>query len=370
MLASPAQQISLGNITSPAALAVALKAQQNCENQANDEVLQTVVGTVENALMSLPVIGTIAGVGVAKEHFIDNACVTLMPNSLSNFSAAVTARWFPLDWVGQPGAVSQVTLMAQGGQMDLKQAIGDAIGVAASAAGGKLTSSTKGALTASLTALATGICALKPECNQDTSTLGPFSYGPFDVNHSNWITVKSSNGVVSMVGQNPFTYEPTKQGIDPLRIETKPGSFAPAAPAMTSVAVFVGECHEAVTSVVPTEGAYIAVDDPFELSCQGGRGPSSLPVPGRTYNGSVSLNDETGCLLTVTATDVAITVARTAVDERSAQYHGVVDFGGFACGIAMSWDQAGQNFLGESNCFGNISGSTCGGGGSFKMSPQ
>ncbi len=368
-LASITQQTVIWTMNGPGALEKALRIQNNCAQKLSGELVPGMVGAVENTLMGLPgIIGNTATAVAARQHFVNNACATLLPNKLSNFTAEVSVAWFPFDWVGQPGAVSRVSLMAAGDEMNIRQAISDSLALIITTRTDDAVMGYRTQLASSLVGLAEGICELHPQCDAAGLKLGPFLYGPFDVNSSEWITVESS-GVVSMAGRDPFTYKPVDIGIDQLIIRTKPEHFTPADTVSTSVKVFVAECIEAVTSVVPVEGSYTSAADALNVTCRGAIGIQTISSPARTSQGSVILNDETGCLITIDTGDAQFAMGRTAINELGAQYHGVVDMDGFSCGMAMSWDQSGQNFLGESNCFGSIGGFSCWGGTSFKMTP-
>lgn len=362
--AAPVPQQSIPQIATAGALHLAMVRQDRCEGKfagAVGEIRLTVErsarGFLGGASRALPGgWGHLLRALLLAGQIPDLACEFLLPSELVTVTADGTILWFPDEWVGGPGAITSIQVLARSGEVDFIGSISDAIAGAVD----EETSS-------EFEELAEDLCGLHETCANNNGTLGPVDYGPIDITSSRWTQARAVNDIVSVVQGDPHTYSPQDRGKGGVELQTNPAFFGDAAPASTTVDVLVEDCVD--TGVRPPEISYALSGSTMHVLCNTPRGPITLD--GSEPSGQVALgwNDEYACVINLQGGPNRFDAGRVGASEDISTYQGVLIQSEMSCGVTMSYSASSGSFLGEARCWGGPPGYVCQGFSSFSLAP-
>jgi hypothetical protein len=362
--AMPLPQAVSGSITTAALLDKAMRDQAMCEGR-----FEGAIGKLTHDLVASTraVLGGAARFIPGPSRYVTSAaifatqapgyaCEYLLPSRFTVMTAEGSILWFPDEWAGGPGAVTQTSVVAVSKELDLEAQVEE------------LTAGMEaGAPRDQLRQLTQDLCAQFEACGPDGS-LGPIEYGPIDVTGTQWTEAEPVNEVIS-VGElsDVYIYQPQTIGVGGVRIRTRPEHFADAAPALAVLEVRVADCVD--TGVRPPETSYQFQEPDYQVTCTTPRGSGTVPVQGAQYSAQLSWSDEYACMIHVSVGPVQYLAARVLATETVSVYQGVVLHGPTTCGVTMSWDDSSQGFLGELRCWAFDATGICRAGYGFSMKP-
>jgi len=362
--ALPIPQAVTGNITTAALLDKAMRDQAMCEGRfegAIGKITHDLVASTRallgGAARFIPGPSRyVASAAIFASQAPGYACEYLLPSRFTVMTADGSILWFPDEWAGGPGAVTQTSVVAVSKELDFVAKVEE------------LTAGMEaGVPRDQLRQLAQDLCAQFEACSPD-GPLGPVEYGPIDITGAQWTEAEPVNEVVS-VGElaELYIYNPETIGVGGVRIRTRPEHFGDAAPAQTVIEVRVAECVD--TGIRPPEASYQFQEPDYQVTCTTPRGSGTVPVQGVQYSAQLSWSDEYACMIHVSVGPVQYLAARVLATETVSVYQGVLLHGPTTCGVTMSWDDSSQGFLGELRCWASDPGGICRAAYSFSMTP-